>query len=148
MSNEAPTKTEQRRTIILAALSVVVVGLLIAGGMLLVLNRGDSTADCSGPEPIGSAAGLQKQAELSPFNGTLGGHCEYWVIYRDGKLQAAKSRILGRDCSLEWYAPINGFRCDREPVAWTELVYWPSRIITDGDFSGTFEIDFGTATAG
>jgi hypothetical protein len=153
MVDEAPTSptptntTSERRTIALATLSVLAIGLLIAGAMLWVLNRGDATADCSGRRPIGLAAGLEIDAKLSPFNGTLGGHCEYWVVYRDGKLQAAKPHVPGRECTLDWYAPINGFRCNGKPVEWNELQYWPSRVITDGDVAGTFEVDFGTALA-
>ncbi len=148
MANQTSTTTSERRTIAVAALSVLIVGLLIAGGMLLVLNRGDATAACGGRTPIGLAAGLQVDAELSPFNGSLGGHCEYWVVYRDGKLQAAKSRVEGRDCALLWYTPINAFRCDGAPVEWSELIYWPTRILTEGEFKGAFEVDFGPAPPG
>ncbi len=133
------------RTVLMAAASILAVGLLIAGGIYWSLRRGDGTGSgCGGTRPIGSTAGLLDDAKLSPYNGTLGGRCEYWIAYRNGHLVAVKPHIVDKTCSLMWDSSRNSFTCAHDTVPWSEVQFWPSQEITSGPNNGVFEIDFGT----
>ena len=142
-----PGSTSQAKTIILAALSIVTVGLLIAGGMYWSLNRGAprrTTADCTGVQSIGSVEGLTHDAKLSPYYGTIGGRCEYWIALRNTtELVAYKAEPVGRTCKIHYEAPKNGFLCDGKLVAQSALQTWPGSNVTTGPKAGSFEIDFG-----
>ncbi len=137
-------KPNELKTIVGAVAIVLAVGLLILGGLVFSLHRGDSSgAACGGKRQVGFVSGLLDDAKSSPTNGTLGGRCEYYVLLRDGKLRAAKAHIAGASCALDWYEPHKAFRCDKVDVAWSKIEYWPTREITTGPQKGEFEIDFG-----
>ncbi len=161
------TRPGLTKVVVLATLSVLVVGGLIAGGLAwsLHLYGGGSSCPAAAPagvttttEPltdsgpitapwvvVGDAGGLTDQAKLSPYYLTLGGRCEYWLTLRNGTLYAVKARIEGLPCAVIWNDPKDNFICNQDGriVPWDELERWPARVIKSGPRKGTFAINFG-----
>lgn len=145
-ATNAPSLTS---TAVKATAAILAIGFAIVGLMYWSLNRGGGSDDgrCGGKARIGSIEGLLTDAKLSPTYSTLGGHCEYLLSPKDGvktaPLTAYKTTVPGRDCKLKWEEPKKAFLCDGAIVRWPELQTWPSREITEGEFAGSFEVDFG-----
>ncbi len=150
----------------LATLGVLLAGALIGGGILWSLHRYGSASSCpapsttsapqhlaaSGPEldgngwvNVGDVGDIRDRAELSPYYGTLGGRCEYWITLDHGTLYAYKSRIPGSSCAVIWNQPRHTFICNqtKQAIALSQLGRWPARVITSGPNKNSFEIDFG-----
>jgi hypothetical protein len=138
------SRRSDTRVMILAALAVVVAGLVIAAAILLVTGRAKTPA-IKGSIPFGLASSLrQKAKDGGPFAfAGDSGDTGFWIALEHGKLVALKIRKPGtRDCNVVWRGSINTFvDCNGKPIRMDQLARYPTRIPKTGGDKGVLLVN-------
>ncbi len=140
----APERRSNVGVYVVGVVLVLVVGILIAGGILLVTGRA-KTPKLEGLIRFGQAASVREKAkDGGPFayagsNGDTG----FWVALEDGKLVALKIRKPGpKDCNVIWRGSRDTFvDCDGNPITMDQLARYRVVIPDKGNNKGQFLVD-------
>jgi hypothetical protein len=140
----APARRSNVGVYIVGVILVLVVGALIAGGILLVTGRA-KTPKLEGLIRFGQAASIRDKAkDGGPFAyAGSSGDTGFWVALEDGKLVALKIRKPGtKDCNVIWRGSRDTFvDCNGNPIRMSQLARYPVKIPETGKNKGQFLVD-------
>jgi hypothetical protein len=132
------------RVWVVATLAVLVVGLVIAAGILLITGRA-KTPEIKGSQPFGYAKSLREKAKQGgPFAyAGNSGDDGFWVALEDGHLVALKIQKPGtKSCNVIWRGSKDTFvDCNGDPIRMDQLARYPTRVPTKGDHKGLLMVD-------
>jgi hypothetical protein len=130
--------------VIVATLGVLVLGLVIAAGILLITGRA-KTPTLEGPVKFGFASSLREKAKTGGPFAYAGnrGDDGFWVAIEDGELVALKIRKPGtNDCNVVWRGSRDTFvDCNGDPIRMDQLARYPTQIPKQGDNKGIFLVN-------
>jgi hypothetical protein len=109
-----------------ATVAVILVGLFIAGAMI-VTTRGTDGAQC-GQLNIGLASGVRTNLDNGPYFQTGGGDCGFWLALDNGDITAYRAVQPATGCTLLWKG--DHWECDGSATPVSELAQYPVTIQT------------------
>jgi hypothetical protein len=109
-----------------ATVAVVLVGLFIAGAMI-VTTRGTDGAQC-GQLNIGLASGVRSTLDNGPYFTTGGGDCGFWLALDNGDITAYRAVQPATGCTLDWKG--DHWECGGTTTPVSELAQYPVNIQT------------------
>jgi hypothetical protein len=133
-----------RRIVVVATISIIVAGLLIAGAILAVTSRA-SPPKITKPVAFGVARSLHQRIDDGgpvAYAGTTG-DTGFWLALEQGKLVALKIRQPGPGhCNVRWKGSVNSFvDCHGDKVRIDRLARYPVEIPRRGDQKGLLLVD-------
>jgi hypothetical protein len=109
-----------------ATVAVILVGLFIAGAMI-VTTSGSDGPQC-GRLDVGLASSVRSDVEHGPLFRTGGGDCGFWLALENGDITAYKAVQPATGCTLLWKG--DHWECDGTSTPVSELAQYPVTIQT------------------
>jgi hypothetical protein len=109
-----------------ATVAVVLVGLFVAGAMI-VTTRGSSGTMC-GQLNIGLASGVRSNLDNGPYFQTGGGDCGFWLALDNGDIAAYRAIQPATGCTVLWRG--DHWECDGVTTDARDLEQYPVTIQT------------------